>query len=143
MANTSSRALRLLSLLQTHRFWPGPELADRLEVSDRTLRRDIDRLRELGYPVDAVRGSEGGYQLGSGATMPPLTVDEDEAIAMAVALNGAAQMSSGALSEASVRALSIRTLKCRWSRFRAMTCWRRISRRTSNCFSAPTIGCVW
>ncbi len=64
MANTSSRTLRLLSLLQTHRFWPGPELADRLEVSDRTLRRDIDRLRELGYPVDAVRGSDGGYQLG-------------------------------------------------------------------------------
>ena len=106
MANTSSRTLRLLSLLQTHRFWPGPELAGRLEVSERTLRRDIDRLRELGYPVDAVRGSEGGYQLGSGATMPPLTVDEDEAIAMAVALNGAAQMSSGALSEASVSALS-------------------------------------
>jgi predicted DNA-binding transcriptional regulator YafY len=106
MANTSSRALRLLSLLQTHRFWPGPELADRLEVSERTLRRDIDRLRELGYPVDAVRGSDGGYQLGAGATMPPLTVDEDEAIAMAVALNGAAQMSSGALSEASVSALS-------------------------------------
>ena len=106
MANTSSRTLRLLSLLQTHRFWPGPELADRLEISERTLRRDIERLRELGYPVDALRGSVGGYQLGSGATMPPLTVDEDEAIAMAVALNGAAQMSSGALSEASVRALS-------------------------------------
>ena len=106
MANTSSRTLRLLSLLQTHRFWPGPELAGRLEISERTLRRDIDRLRELGYPVDAARGSDGGYQLGSGATMPPLTVDEDEAIAMAVALNGAAQMSSGALSEASVRALS-------------------------------------
>ncbi len=106
MANTSSRTLRLLSLLQTHRFWPGPELAGRLEVSERTLRRDIERLRELGYPVDAARGSEGGYQLGAGATMPPLTVDEDEAIAMAVALNGAAQMSSGALSEASVSALS-------------------------------------
>jgi len=75
MANTSSRALRLLSLLQTHRFWPGGELAGRLEVSERTLRRDIDRLRELGYPVDSVRGVEGGYQLGQGATMPPLTVD--------------------------------------------------------------------
>ena len=106
MANTSSRTLRLLSLLQTHRFWPGGELADRLEVSDRTLRRDIDRLRELGYPVDSVRGVEGGYQLGAGATMPPLTVDEDEAIAMVVALNGAAQLTSGDLSEASVRALS-------------------------------------
>lgn len=106
MANTSSRTLRLLSLLQTHRFWPGPELAARLEVSERTLRRDIERLRELGYPVDANRGTEGGYQLGAGATMPPLTVDEDEAIAMAVALNGAAQLSSGPLAEASVSALS-------------------------------------
>lgn len=106
MANTSSRTLRLLSLLQTHRFWPGGELADRLEVSERTLRRDIERLRELGYPVDSVRGVEGGYQLGQGATMPPLTVDEDEAIAMAVALNGAAQLTSGDLAEASVRALS-------------------------------------
>jgi predicted DNA-binding transcriptional regulator YafY len=106
MANTSSRTLRLLSLLQTHRFWPGPELADRLEVSERTLRRDIDRLRELGYPVNATRGVEGGYQLGAGAAMPPLTVEEDEAIAMVVALNGAAQLTSGELSEASVSALS-------------------------------------
>lgn len=106
MANTSSRTLRLLSLLQTHRFWPGPELAGRLEVSDRTLRRDIDRLRELGYPVDALRGSEGGYQLGAGATMPPLTVDEDEAIAMVVALGGAAHNGSGAMADASVSALS-------------------------------------
>jgi predicted DNA-binding transcriptional regulator YafY len=106
MANTSSRTLRLLSLLQTHRFWPGGELAQRLEVSHRTLRRDIDRLRELGYPVDSVRGVDGGYQLGAGATMPPLTVEEDEAIAMVVALNGAAQLTSGELAEASVRALS-------------------------------------
>jgi predicted DNA-binding transcriptional regulator YafY len=106
MANTSSRTLRLLSLLQTHRFWPGGELAERLEVSERTVRRDIDRLRELGYPVDSVRGVEGGYQLGAGATMPPLTVDEDEAIAMAVALNGAAQLTSGSLAEASMSALS-------------------------------------
>ena len=71
-------------------------------MSERTLRRDVERLRELGYPVDSVRGFEGGYQLGAGATMPPLTVDEDEAIAMVVALNGAAQLTSGALSEASV-----------------------------------------
>ena len=106
MANTSSRTLRLLSLLQTHRFWSGPELAGRLEVSERTLRRDVDRLRELGYPVDSVRGVEGGYQLGAGATMPPLTVEEDEAIAMVVALNGAAQLTAGDLSQASVSALS-------------------------------------
>ncbi|MEO5982325.1 MAG: WYL domain-containing protein [Pedococcus sp.] len=106
MANTSSRALRLLSLLQTHRFWAGPDLAGRLEVSERTLRRDVERLRELGYPVDSVRGIEGGYQLGAGATMPPLTVEEDEAIAMVVALNGAAQLTAGPLAEASVSALS-------------------------------------
>lgn len=106
MANTSSRALRLLSLLQTHRFWPGGELADRLEVSERTLRRDIDRLRELGYPVNATRGADGGYQLGAGAAMPPLTVEEDEAIAMAVALGNAAHQGSGALAEASLSALS-------------------------------------
>ena len=70
--------LQLLSLLQTHRFWPGSELAGRLEVSDRTLRRDIDRLRELGYPVDAVRGTAGGYQLRAGAALPPLLLEDDE-----------------------------------------------------------------
>ena len=86
MANTSSRTLRLLSLLQTHRFWAGTELADRLEVSERTLRRDIERLRDLGYPVHSNRGVEGGYQLAPGGSMPPLVVDEDEAIAMVVAL---------------------------------------------------------
>ncbi|WP_406833046.1 WYL domain-containing protein [Pedococcus sp. KACC 23699] len=106
MANTSSRTLRLLSLLQTHRFWSGPELAGRLEVSERTLRRDVERLRELGYPVDSSRGTEGGYQLGAGATMPPLTVEEDEAIAMVVALGGAAQLTAGPLADASVSALS-------------------------------------
>jgi predicted DNA-binding transcriptional regulator YafY len=106
MSETASRLLDLLSLLQARRDWPGGELAERLGVSARTIRRDIERLRELGYPVDSVRGVEGGYQLGQGATMPPLTVDEDEAIAMAVALNGAAQLSSGDLAEASVRALS-------------------------------------
>lgn len=89
MANTSSRTLRLLSLLQTHRFWSGPELAGRLEVSERTLRRDVERLRELGYPVDSSRGTDGGYRLAAGATMPPLVVDEQEAIALAVALSSA------------------------------------------------------
>ena len=104
MANTSSRTLRLLSLLQTHRFWPGGELAGRLEVSDRTLRRDVERLRELGYPVHSTRGSDGGYQLGSGASMPPLLVDEDEAIALVVALGGSS--ASGQLGEATLSALS-------------------------------------
>ncbi|MEI2775997.1 MAG: WYL domain-containing protein [Tetrasphaera sp.] len=106
MANTSSRTLRLLSLLQTHRFWPGPELADRLEVSERTLRRDVDRLRELGYPVKSSRGTDGGYQLGAGGSMPPLVVDEEEAIAMVVALGQTAAAQSGALSDATLSALS-------------------------------------
>lgn len=105
MANTSSRTLRLLSLLQTHRFWPGAELAERLEVSERTLRRDIDRLRELGYPVSSSRGLEGGYQLGAGGSMPPLVVDEDEAIAMVVALGQTASAQSGALADATLSAL--------------------------------------
>jgi len=86
MANTSSRALRLLSLLQNHRFWPGAELAEKLGVSARTLRRDVDRLRELGYPVTAHPGVDGGYQLASGAALPPLVVDDEEAVALAVAL---------------------------------------------------------
>lgn len=106
MANTSSRTLRLLSLLQTHRFWPGGELAERLEVSDRTLRRDIERLRDLGYPVHSSRGLDGGYQLAPGGSMPPLVVDEDEAIAMVVALGTAASTYSGTLSEASLSALT-------------------------------------
>ena len=91
MANTSSRTLRLLSLLQTHRYWPGAELAERLGVSVRTLRRDVDRLRELGYPVEAQRGVDGGYQLAAGAALPPLVVDDDEAVALAVGLQAAAQ----------------------------------------------------
>ncbi len=106
MANTSSRTLRLLSLLQTHRFWPGAELAERLDVSERTLRRDIERLRELGYPVHSSRGVEGGYQLAQGGSMPPLVVDENEAIAMVVALGGTASALSGGLGEASLSALS-------------------------------------
>ena len=91
MANTSSRALRLLSLLQNHRFWPGAELAERLGVSPRTLRRDVDRLRELGYPVTAHPGVDGGYQLASGAALPPLVVDDEEAVALAVGLRLATQ----------------------------------------------------
>ena len=106
MANTSSRTLRLLSLLQTHRFWPGPELADRLGVSARTLRRDVDRLRELGYPVDAHRGAEGGYQLAAGAALPPLVVDDDEAVALAVGMQAVAQGAVPGVEEAGVRALT-------------------------------------
>lgn len=106
MANTSARMLRLLSLLQTHRYWPGPELADRLEVSERTLRRDIDRLRELGYPVDASRGVAGGYQLQSGAAMPPLLLDDEEAVAIAVGLRTAAGGAVAGIEETSVQALT-------------------------------------
>ncbi len=106
MANTSARMLRLLSLLQTHRYWPGGELADRLEVSPRTLRRDVDRLRELGYPVDASRGVAGGYQLQAGAAMPPLLLDDDEAVAIAVGLRTAAAGAVAGFEETSVRALA-------------------------------------
>jgi predicted DNA-binding transcriptional regulator YafY len=106
MANTSARMLRLLSLLQTHRYWPGGELADRLEVSPRTLRRDVDRLRELGYPVDASRGVAGGYQLQSGAAMPPLLLDDEEAVAIAVGLRTAAGGAVAGIEETSMRALT-------------------------------------
>jgi len=106
MANTSGRMLRLLSLLQTHRYWPGTELAERLEVSPRTLRRDVDRLRELGYPVDAARGVAGGYQLQAGAAVPPLLLDDEEAVAIAVGLRTAAAGAVAGLEETSVRALA-------------------------------------
>ncbi|MEV0943987.1 YafY family protein [Micromonospora wenchangensis] len=106
MANTSTRTLRLLSLLQTHRYWPGTELAERLGVSVRTLRRDIDRLRELGYPVEAQRGVDGGYQLTAGASLPPLVVDDEEAVALAVGLQAAAHSSVEGLAESSVRMLA-------------------------------------
>ncbi|MET9023650.1 YafY family protein [Actinopolymorpha sp. NPDC004070] len=106
MANTSSRTLRLLSLLQTHRYWPGQELADRLGVSVRTLRRDVDRLRELGYPVDANRGVDGGYQLAAGAALPPLVIDDEEAVAVAIGLRVATQGAIAGIEESSVRALT-------------------------------------
>ena len=106
MANTSSRTLRLLSLLQTHRHWPGADLAGRLGVSARTLRRDVDRLRELGYPVEASRGVDGGYQLAAGAALPPLVVDDDEAVALAVGMQAATQGSVAGIEESAVRALT-------------------------------------
>jgi predicted DNA-binding transcriptional regulator YafY len=106
MANTSTRTLRLLSLLQTHRYWPGEELADRLGVSVRTLRRDIDRLRELGYPVDAQRGVDGGYQLAAGAALPPLVIDDEEAVALVIGLQAAAEGAVAGIAEASVRVLA-------------------------------------
>lgn len=106
MASTSARMLRLLSLLQTHRFWSGAELSERLDVSDRTLRRDVERLRELGYPVDATRGHAGGYQLQAGAALPPLLVEDDEAVAIALGLRAAASGAVAGLEESAVRALT-------------------------------------
>ncbi|MDO9456069.1 YafY family protein [Nocardioides sp.] len=104
--STSARMLSLLSLLQTHRYWPGDELASRLEVSGRTLRRDIERLRDLGYAVDASRGVAGGYQLRAGGQLPPLLLEDEEAVAIAVGLRTAAAGSVGGLEETSVQALT-------------------------------------
>ena len=106
MSDPTSRVLQLLSLLQTFRFWPGQELSERLGVSSRTLRRDIDRLRELGYPVEATPGVAGGYRLAAGAHMPPLLLDDDEAVAIAVGLRTAAGASIAGIEEISVRALA-------------------------------------
>ena len=106
MTDPTARALRLLSLLQTHRYWPGPELAARLEISERTLRRDVDRLRELGYRVVAQAGTYGGYQLESGTTLPPLLINDDEAVAIAVGLRTAAVMGVGDGEQTSLSALA-------------------------------------
>jgi predicted DNA-binding transcriptional regulator YafY len=106
MLETSARLLRLLSLLQAHREWSGADLADRLGVTPRTVRRDVDRLRELGYPVNASPGTGGGYQLGAGAELPPLLLDDDEAVAVAVGLRTAAGQGIEGIGETSVRALT-------------------------------------
>lgn len=98
--------LRLLSLLQNHRFWSGAELSKRLEVSERTLRRDIDRLRDLGYPVEASRGHAGGYQLSVGAALPPLLLEDDEAVAIALGLRTAAAGAVAGLEESALQALT-------------------------------------
>src|SRR5688572_3931845 len=105
MPDASSRLLDLLALLQGRRDWPGAELAERLEVSGRTVRRDVDRLRGLGYPVESLTGPSGGYRLRAGTAMPPLLLDDDEAIAIAVGLRTAARASVTGIEETSVRAL--------------------------------------
>jgi predicted DNA-binding transcriptional regulator YafY len=105
MSETSSRLLEMLSLLQGRRDWPGSELADRLEVSGRTIRRDVERLRRLGYPVESLTGPAGGYRLRAGSAMPPLLLDDDEAIAIAVGLRTAAGGSVAGIEETAVRAL--------------------------------------
>jgi len=106
MLETSARLLRLLSLLQARPEWSGAELAGRLGVTDRTLRRDVTKLRGLGYPVAAAPGVAGGYRLGAGARMPPLLLDDDEAVAVALSLRTAAAHSVAGVGEASVRALA-------------------------------------
>ncbi|MEV4256845.1 WYL domain-containing protein [Spirillospora sp. NPDC049652] len=105
MPKTSARLLSLLSLLQTRRDWPGALLAERLEVSSRTVRRDVDRLRELGYPIATVKGPDGGYRLDAGTRLPPLLFDDDQAVALAVALQNATASGAG-IEDAAARALN-------------------------------------
>ena len=100
------RALRLLSLLQTRRLWAGADLAARLSVTERTVRRDINRLRDLGYPVDATPGTDGGYRLSAGASLPPLVFDDDEAVAVALGLRAASGAAMSGVEHAAVQALA-------------------------------------
>lgn len=102
----TGRALELLSLLQTRRLWRASELAERFEVTERTIRRDVDRLRDLGYPVDAVTGTAGGYRLAAGAHLPPLVFDDDEAVAVVVGLRAAAGAAIAGIENTSVQALA-------------------------------------
>ncbi|MGA7396264.1 MAG: transcriptional regulator [Solirubrobacterales bacterium] len=106
MIQTSARLLELLTLLQQRREWTGPDLAERLEVGPRTIRRDIEKLRGLGYPIDAAPGVAGGYRLGAGTKLPPLLLDDAEAVAVAVGLRSAAAGSIAGIEETSFRALT-------------------------------------
>ncbi|MGC4953050.1 helix-turn-helix transcriptional regulator [Actinomadura citrea] len=106
MRDPSGRLLQMLSLLQTPREWSGTELAERLGVTARTIRRDIDRLRDLGYPVHATHGNTGGYRLTAGAAMPPLLLDDDEATAIAIGLRSAAAGAVSGIEDTSLRALA-------------------------------------
>jgi predicted DNA-binding transcriptional regulator YafY len=105
MTTTTSRLLSLLSLLQTRRDWPGAVLADRLEISHRTVRRDVDRLREMGYRIQATMGPDGGYRLDAGSELPPLLFDDDQVVALTVALQAATVTGAG-IEEAALRALT-------------------------------------
>jgi predicted DNA-binding transcriptional regulator YafY len=106
MLETSARLLQLLSLLQARPHWTGRELADRMEVTARTVRKDVERLRRLGYPVHGAPGAAGGYRLGAGAQLPPLLLDDDEAIAVAVGLRTVAGRGVSGAEESSLRALA-------------------------------------
>src|SRR5690349_6451554 len=106
MAETSGRLLQLLSLLQTPREWSGPELARRLDVTTRTVRNDVERLRRLGYPVEATRGAVGGYRLAAGTAKPPLLLQDDEAVAVVVSLQSLAGQALEGIEETALRALT-------------------------------------
>lgn len=147
MLTSSTRLLRLLSLLQTRSHWMGPELAERLEVHPRTLRRDIDRLRQLGYLVQASSGVAGGYAFRAGQALPPLLLDDEEALAVSIALRIATAGAVGGIEEPALRALvkleqamlcgcASRWMRCappscrwtapgRWWRPRCWLRWRR------------------
>jgi predicted DNA-binding transcriptional regulator YafY len=135
---TSSRLLTLLSLLQGRRDWPGSELADRLEVSPRTVRRDVERLRTLGYPVESMTGPAGGYQLRAGTAMPPLLLDDDEAIAIAVGLRTAAGGSVSGIEETAVRAL-VKLEQVLPSHLRRRVQALGAATQTLNVYGGPTI----
>lgn len=138
MLETSARLLRLLSLLQSRRDWTGPDLAERLDVTARTVRRDVERLRALGYPVHATPGTAGGYRLGAGAALPPLLLDDEEAVAVALCLRLGAGGSVEGIEETSVRALAKleqvlpSRLRHRVQAMQAVTVQRRVS--------GPTVG---
>src|SRR5262250_780580 len=134
MLETSARLLRLLSLLQARRDWTSAELAGRLDVTTRTIRNDIGRLRGLGYPVDARPGVAGGYRLGTGGGMPPLLLDDDEAVAVAIGLRTAAGGSIAGIEETSVRAL-VKLLQVLPSRLR-----HRVSAFQSYAMPMPSPG---
>lgn len=148
MSDASARVLRLLGLLQNHRFWRGDDLAERLEVSPRTLRRDIERVRGLGYRVDSTPGPTGGYQLVAGGQLPPLALDSDEAVALVVGLRAAMSGSIADVAEASVRALTKvmqmlpPAMRSRADALRTMVVTPPPSRTDTNAVSAETLGII-
>ena len=106
MADTTQRVLRLLGLLEARTTWQAHELAARMDVTERTVRRDVTRLRQLGYPVEAARGLDGGYRMGAGRRLPPLLLDDDEAIALVACLRMGALSGADEVGEAALRALT-------------------------------------
>lgn len=140
MAETSARLLALLSLLQTPREWPGPELARRLEVTERTVRNDIERLRALGYPVEGTRGRVGGYRLAAGQAMPPLLLDDEEAVAITVALRAAGAGGLGDADAVARQALAkLQQVLPRRLRHRVETLERHLVRVGYERPDAPTV----